>query len=1278
MPDLPISLLPYVGNTGYTENDLLVFVNYTIPSGTTSNTTLQQHKEWILSGMTGYYLPLSGGTLTGGITARTINVGTSYSILWTDESNTFPTSPNNKIRWDLNNDSAEIYAQQITGDTLDLVFKIADNPTGSGADEFVYWVDSFQGEGFDAYPLTMNGSEFIVNSLRRYSTSATTSGSGNVDFYILKTSATSISDYLMFADTSESNVKINGNLGVNITGVPTQVLDINGTIRSRYDNSETTILIAGGETAISGTPTNGDGIRIKYEENLFNINQDGLVFEKTDANQDIPDGGIMFANTGSGGTRVSAMVIRGNGNVGIGVNTPNANLHVNNTGTTNSFLVEDSANPDSSPFVINANGNVGIGTTSPTQVLDINGTIRSRNSISGTTILIAGNETAISGTPTGDGIRIIYEENLFGEAVDGLVFEKTDFNQDVPDGGIMFANIGSGGTRVSGMVIRGDGNVGIGITTPTNLLHISASTNPVRFEGLQSGNTDTRILTSDSNGVIKYRNFSDFSGGTSTTGDYLPLSGGTVSGDTIFQSGLTATTISGGTFYGDGTNLLGIPKYYKEPTALPTVSPVVTGVNSIALGDGAEANSDDMLVYGKDAGSGSTNNIKTIIIGYEAGKNMSFGERSIILGQYASSGSNNSNGSILIGSEAGRASTSLQDSISIGRISASGAQNVSDLIAIGGSSGNGISESEDVIAIGLVAGNLVTGDTKTMYLGSGAGSLNSSDNTSSNFIGQDVVGNNNSYSNFIGYRTAGYSGTNNTVIGTNIKLPDGTSNRINIGGLIFGINSNFDIFNTPSEIPTVQGKIGIGIVTPLNRLHVEDTSNPLRLVGLQSGNTDIRILTSDSNGVIRYRNLSDITGATTGLLANYLPLSGGTLTGGTVFTSGLTANTISATTISGGTFYGDGTNLLGIPKYYKEPTALPTISPLVIGTDSIAIGNGAKTSGDNQLSFGTEAGQLSISGEGSNFIGWGAGYDSTGVTFSNLFGYFVGERVKNVEASNIIGEGAGIDGNNIYSSNLYGTAAGTNATNIFYSNLIGYGAGLDSNNIYYTNFIGSSAGENSSSSLSNFIGHKVGQNFSGGNNNIIIGTNISLPNNVSNSINIGGVLFGVDTYSTSGGTPSIIPTTNGKIGIGVVTPLNRLHVEDTSNPLRLVGLQSGNTDTRILSTDSTGVIRYRNLDSITCINTYTTTGITVSSQTLTTSFNYYGVSFSGNVDLILPNPAGYDGKTIVVKDESGLAGIYRIRLSGSTGLIDNTNYVDMNTNYISLTLMARNNNWWII
>ena len=40
-----------------------------------------------------------------------------------------------------------------------------------------------------------------------------------------------------------------------------------------------------------------------------------------------------------------------------------------------------------------------------------------------------------------------------------------------------------------------------------------------------------------------------FTGSTSVSGDYLPLSGGTVTGNTIFQSGLTATTISATTYY---------------------------------------------------------------------------------------------------------------------------------------------------------------------------------------------------------------------------------------------------------------------------------------------------------------------------------------------------------------------------------------------------------------------------------------------------------------------------------------------------------------------------------------------------------------------------------------------------------------------------------------------------------------------------------------------------------------------------------------------------------
>ena len=43
--------------------------------------------------------------------------------------------------------------------------------------------------------------------------------------------------------------------------------------------------------------------------------------------------------------------------------------------------------------------------------------------------------------------------------------------------------------------------------------------------------------------------FSSSTTSSSVSGNYLPLSGGTVTGDTIFQSGLTANTISATTYY---------------------------------------------------------------------------------------------------------------------------------------------------------------------------------------------------------------------------------------------------------------------------------------------------------------------------------------------------------------------------------------------------------------------------------------------------------------------------------------------------------------------------------------------------------------------------------------------------------------------------------------------------------------------------------------------------------------------------------------------------------
>jgi hypothetical protein len=55
------------------------------------------------------------------------------------------------------------------------------------------------------------------------------------------------------------------------------------------------------------------------------------------------------------------------GKVGIGTSTPSAKVHITNTATTDdSFLVEDEASIDSTPFVIKNSGRVGIGLDTPT------------------------------------------------------------------------------------------------------------------------------------------------------------------------------------------------------------------------------------------------------------------------------------------------------------------------------------------------------------------------------------------------------------------------------------------------------------------------------------------------------------------------------------------------------------------------------------------------------------------------------------------------------------------------------------------------------------------------------------------------------------------------------------------------------------------------------------------------------------------------------------------------------------------------------------------------
>lgn len=92
---------------------------------------------------------------------------------------------------------------------------------------------------------------------------------------------------------------------------------------------------------------------------------------------------------------------------------------------------------------------------------------------------------------------------------------------------------------------------------------------------------------------------------------------------------------------------------------------------------------------------------------------------------------------------------------------------------------------------------------------------------------------------------------------------------------------------------------------------------------------------------------------------------------------------------------------------------------------------------------------------------------------------------------------------------------------------------------------------------------------------------------------------------------------------------------------------------------------------------FTYTGLTTG-QTLTWDKTYWGISGSSNVNLTLPTTTAKDGYYIIIKDEAGTCGSYRIRLTPASGLIDGNNYVDMNINYMSLTCMVRGGNWYLI
>lgn len=98
-------------------------------------------------------------------------------------------------------------------------------------------------------------------------------------------------------------------------------------------------------------------------------------------------------------------------------------LKVTNTGSGNSFVVEDSASTDATPFVVDASGNVGIGTASPTVPLHMKSSAQASVSLDTSVTSTAGSEIAFTKARGAIGASTVVAS---GDQISRLLFNAFD------------------------------------------------------------------------------------------------------------------------------------------------------------------------------------------------------------------------------------------------------------------------------------------------------------------------------------------------------------------------------------------------------------------------------------------------------------------------------------------------------------------------------------------------------------------------------------------------------------------------------------------------------------------------------------------------------------------------------------------------------------------------------------------------------------------------------------------------------------------------------------
>ena len=626
----------------------------------------------------------------------------------------------------------------------------------------------------------------------------------------------------------------------------------------------------------------------------------------------------------------------------------------------------------------------------------------------------------------------------------------------------------------------------------------------------------------------------------------------------IAASGTTYSNFIGGSagYYSNNanfSNFIGVSAGYNASNS----------TNSNFIGRNAGQNANGVIhsnFIGANAGQNANGVTHSNFIGASAGNNASGNSKTNYIGYFAGYSASNSFDSNFIGTQAGYNATGSTFSNFIGYFAGQNASGTTYSNYMGYYAGFNADDNANVNFIGTQAGVNASGSSNSNYFGNSAG-YNATDNTFSNFIGDNVGNNatNSDYSNFIGNSTGvnAHNNINSNFIGTSAGRNAYNSSSSNFIGTQAGYNTSgitYSNFIGTSAGQNTTGTTYSNYMGYYAGYNADDNIN-VNFIGREAGYLSSSNLNSNFIGNSAGYNASNSTnsnfiGRNAGFngdnssYSNFMGHSAGYNANNSNYSNFIgrnAGNGASGSTLSN--FIGD----------YAGYNADDNINVNFIGRNT-----GYNVTGVTSSNFiGFNSGRYAYGTNTSNFIGYFAGDNASGNTHTNFIGSSAGVNSYDNSQSNFIGTSAGTDVNNLINSNFIGSAAGAGGDNSSHSNFMGYYAGYNASGSTFSNFIGSSAGYNATgSSYSILIGTQAGLGNSTvgyiGNNNIIIGTNISLPNAKQNSLNIGGVLFGTGLYSTVGGSPYTTGFTGGKIGILTADPTETLDV-DGNGRFRVIG-----------------------------------------------------------------------------------------------------------------------------